>query len=58
MNSIGMLLQPVMAGLPAGPQTDKEKKMQAKQKQSTRIRGVEKNDTIQNKSKRNCNYVQ
>ena len=49
-----MLLQPVMAGLPGGPQTDKEKKKISKQKteQSTRIRGAEKNETIQNKSKR------
>ena len=53
-NYVGMLLQPVMAGLPGGPQTDKEKKQaKPKTKQNTRIRGVQRNnDMIQNKSKR------
>ena len=32
LNYVGMLLQPVMAGLPGGPQTDKETNKQAKNK--------------------------
>ena len=49
MNSIGMLLQPVMAGLPAGPQTDKENKntSKAKTKYTHKRCGEERHNTEQ-----------
>ena len=49
VNYVGMLLQPVMAGLPGGSQTDRQKTKQTKHK------SVQKNnDTIQ---QNDCNYV-
>ena len=42
-----------MAGLPGGAEIDNEKKKHKQTKQSTRIRGVQRNnDTIQNESEK------
>ena len=45
-----MLLQPIMASLPGGLQTDKEKKKKQKKKQGNKSKRYKK-------SKRICNYV-
>ena len=60
-NCVGMLLQHVMASLPGGPQTDKEKKnkINKQTKKTTNIhKSLQKNnDTIQNKKQKDYDYV-